>query len=61
VTRFLANENVHLPSVHLLRAHGHDAVSVKETARGSADPSILAWAVATDRIITTKDRDYGDL
>jgi predicted nuclease of predicted toxin-antitoxin system len=61
VMRFLANENIPLPSVEVLRIAGHNVVSVKEEAPSLDDPSILAWAVATQRTIITLDRDYGDL
>jgi predicted nuclease of predicted toxin-antitoxin system len=61
VRRFLTNEYIDLLSVNLLRAHGHDVISVKEQAPGADDSAILAWAVTTDRIVITKDRDYGDL
>jgi len=59
--RFLADENIPLVSIQLLRAAGHDVVSVSENAPGIPDRDVLAWAVRDKLILLTFDRDYGDL
>lgn len=59
--RLLANENVPIPSVVLLRAAGHDVVSIAEVEPAALDPSVIERAVRDDRFILTFDRDYGDL
>jgi predicted nuclease of predicted toxin-antitoxin system len=59
--RLLANENVPLSSVRMLRAAGHDTAAVAEDLPGSTDSQVLARASAEGRIIVTFDRDYGAL
>lgn len=59
--RLLADENVPLPSVCLLRAAGYDVEAVAEWAPGSPDPDVLAYARARDRVLVTFDRDFGEL
>jgi predicted nuclease of predicted toxin-antitoxin system len=57
----LANENVPLQSVRLLRLHGHDILSVTELSPGIRDESVLEIAFIQQRILITFDRDYGEL
>ncbi len=59
--RLLANENVPLGSVQLLRAAGHDVVAIIENTPGATDTEVLAQAAREDRVILTFDRDYGEL
>ena len=59
--RFLADENIPLPSVDVLRAAGHDVASVSRDSPGLPDPEVLARAVSEDRIMVTLDRDFGEL
>jgi predicted nuclease of predicted toxin-antitoxin system len=59
--RLLANENIPIASVALLRSEAHDVRSVAEDCPGEKDPAIVAMAAAEDRIIITFDRDYGEL
>lgn len=59
--RLLADENVPLPSIHALRAAGHDVVSVSEEAAGTGDQIVLARAVSERRLLLTFDRDFGEL
>lgn len=59
--RFLANENVPLASVRLLRQSGHDVVSASEEFPAASDSDVLARAVEERRIVLTFDRDYGEL
>lgn len=65
--RFLADENVPLPSVHALRAAGHDVHAVADPAAaefplaGLPDPEVLALAGALRGVLLTFDRDFGEL
>lgn len=59
--RFLANENIPLPSVNRLRMAGYDTVAVAEELSGAKDSEILARAASEGRIVLTFDRDYGEL
>lgn len=59
--RFLADENIPLPSIRLLREAGHDVVGILEEAPGISDIHVLEHAVSSDRLLLTFDRDYGDL
>ena len=59
--RFLANENMPLPSVKRLREAQHDVTAVAETAPGAKDADIMALAAREGRVILTFDRDYGEL
>ena len=58
---FLANENIPLDSVHLLRRAGHHVLSVTEKYPGMKDVDILKRAVKDKSVILTFDRDYGEL
>lgn len=57
----LANENVPLPSVEVLRTAGYDVLAIAEAHRGISDQEVLNLAVAQNRWVVTFDRDYGDL
>ena len=59
--RWLADENVPMPSVHRLRSAGYDVMSVVEQAPTIPDTAVLAWAVREGRGLITLDRDYGQL
>jgi predicted nuclease of predicted toxin-antitoxin system len=59
--RILANENVSSTVIQILRDHGHDVLSVKESLRGEKDPAILARAQAEERLVVTHDKDFGEL
>lgn len=59
--RLLADENVSLPSVRLLREAGVDVASVSELRPGISDVDVLAWAAREMRITLTFDRDFGEL
>jgi predicted nuclease of predicted toxin-antitoxin system len=59
--RFLADENVPMPSVVLLRAAGLDVTTIVEDAAGVDDGGVLARARRAGRILLTFDRDHGDL
>jgi predicted nuclease of predicted toxin-antitoxin system len=59
--QFLANENLPLPSINLLRDAGYDVVSITEESPGIEDAEVLNRATREQRIILTFDRDYGTL
>jgi predicted nuclease of predicted toxin-antitoxin system len=63
VTRpaLLANENVPLPALRVLRDAGVQAVSVAETMPGASDRVVLAHAAQHGLWLLTFDRDYGEL
>ena len=42
--RFLANENIPLLAIRLMRQAGHEVIAVIETAPASKDDEVLAWA-----------------
>ena len=59
--RLCANENVPGDCVALLRQRGHDVLWIREAARGSGDPAVLARAQAEGRLLITFDKDFGEL
>ena len=60
--RLLLDANVHADLIDLLETDGHDVASVARLIQSSADDeTVLALAVAEDRILITHDRDFGDL
>ena len=59
--RFLANENIPLKSVKILREAKYDVRAVIDDMRGATDEKILGTAAIDHRIILTFDRDYGEL
>jgi predicted nuclease of predicted toxin-antitoxin system len=59
--RILANENFPGPVVRALRELGHDVLWVKEIMCGASDVEVLSRAQAERRILTTFDRDFGEL
>ena len=44
-----------------LAALGHDTVAVRDRDPTMADPDILAWAVAEQRLVVRMDKDFGEL
>lgn len=59
--RLLADENLPLPSIRLLREAGYDIEAIAEFAAGAADWRVLAHAKADGQILVTFDRDFGEL
>ena len=59
--RLLADENVPLPSVHVLRAAGVDVTAIAEVTPGIADAEVLSHSRRDGRILLTFDRDFGEL
>jgi len=61
LTAFLANGNVPLASIRLLRDAGQEVASVLEESPGVNDREVLRRAQDEDRILLTFDRDYGEM
>ncbi len=61
MVRWMLNENFPAPSAKLMRASGHDVVSISESHAGIADTEVLALARQDGRWLVTFDRDYGEL
>jgi predicted nuclease of predicted toxin-antitoxin system len=59
--KFLADENLPLPSVRLLSAARHDIAAVVQDSPGVTDETVLERAVREARVLLTFDRDYGSL
>jgi predicted nuclease of predicted toxin-antitoxin system len=59
--RFLANENIPVASIKLLRQSGYNVSAIIEDTPGETDRTILARASKEERVILTFDRDYGEL
>ncbi|MDT0631132.1 DUF5615 family PIN-like protein [Rubrivirga sp. S365] len=58
--RLLADENVSLLSILLLRDRGLDVVSVLETHPGLDDPDVIRLARRLGRALITFDSDIGE-
>lgn len=50
--RFLANENLPLPSINCLRVAGYDVASVSEDSPGVEDAEVLRRAIREQRNCT---------
>lgn len=60
--KYLADENLGIKVVKLLRNLGVDIVSVADLASfGIKDPKVFSLASKEDRILITLDRDFGEL
>jgi len=60
--RFLLDQDVYAATAAFLKAAGHDVVTVSEIGLAqAADEEILDRAHASDRILVTRDRDFGAL
>ena len=59
--RWLVNENFPAPAVAVMRATGHDVLSIAESRPGDTDIEVLALAREEGRWLVTFDRDYGEL
>ena len=60
--RFLLDQDVYAATVRALRQLGHDVVTVSEAGLAqAADSEILAIAAKQQRILITRDRDFGGL
>jgi predicted nuclease of predicted toxin-antitoxin system len=60
--RFKIDENLHTDVAEMLRAGGHDAITVLDQGlRGRADPEIADVARQEGRVVITLDLDFGDI
>jgi len=59
--RFFADEGVDKQIVSRLRKEGHDVLYVAEDIAGTDDEEILSLANKEDRILMTRDKDFGEL
>ncbi|VVB69663.1 Uncharacterised protein [uncultured archaeon] len=59
--RLLADENIPLKAVQLLREKGHDILSIGEMAPKTSDEDILKLAEKDGRLLLTFDKDFGEL
>ena len=59
--RLLANENIAGGAVEQLRHLGHDVIWAAEFAAGADDANLLTRAMSEQRILVTKDKDFGEL
>lgn len=59
--RLVADEDVYAPVVQALRGAGHDVVWIREVSRAAADSDVAALARIENRILVTRDLDFGDL
>ena len=59
--RFLADECTGPQVAEWLIAQGHDVFSAYDQSRGAPDEDLLNRAIAEDRILSTNDRDFGEM
>lgn len=60
--RFLLDQDVYAVTARCLRDLGHDVLTAAEAALSHAsDLELLSAAVEQDRVLITRDRDYGAL
>lgn len=57
----VADECVGLHIVDRLRSDGHDVWYVKEQQRGIGDTAVVQFATAQQRVLLTRDKDFGEL
>jgi len=59
--KLLANENLPLDVIEALRGAGYDVAWIRADSPGVDDTTVLARAVAEDRVLITFDKDFGEL
>lgn len=60
--RFLADQDVYQVTVDLLRSLEHDVQRASDVGLARAtDEEMLSYALAEDRILVTRDKDFGAL
>ena len=59
--KLLADEHIERELVDWLRATGHDVLWVAQSMPSAPDPDLIDVAVREDRVILTKDLDFGEL
>lgn len=58
---FLANENLPMPSIIMLRQAGIEVISILETYPGITDAEVITIAQKGKLTILTYDKDYGEI
>lgn len=59
---FLADQDVYRITIDVLKEWGHDVVPIKEIGMARArDENLLSAARKVDRILITRDKDFGEL
>jgi len=59
--KFVADEGIDGSLVSLLREAGHDVIYFAETNQSTDDDVILGLANAENRVLITRDKDFGEL
>ena len=59
--RLLADENIPLLAIELLRRKGHDVLAIAESAPSICDEEVMLLAQDEERILLTFDKDFGEL
>jgi predicted nuclease of predicted toxin-antitoxin system len=59
--KLLANENLPLDMVEALRDVGYEVAWIRADSPGADDVTVLARAVAENRVLITFDKDFGEL
>ena len=59
--RFLIDENMPRTLIAHLRNQGHEVLSIKETHGGEKDKILLDISQDEERILLTRDKDFGEL
>lgn len=57
--RLLADENIPLKAIELLRKAGHDVLSISESAPRACDRDFMMLAEEDGRTLLTFDKDFG--
>jgi predicted nuclease of predicted toxin-antitoxin system len=59
---FLADQDIYRITIDVLKEWGHDVVPIKEIGMARArDENLLSAARKVDRILITRDKDFGEL
>jgi len=61
MVRLLSDECIPLPVVDALKSSGHNVLLVKDICPGCSDIEVLHLANQQDRILLTRDKDFGEL
>ncbi len=59
--KLLANENIPLASVKILRDKGYDIVAIGQEFAGYLNSEVMELAIKQGKTIITVDSDYGEL
>jgi predicted nuclease of predicted toxin-antitoxin system len=59
--KLIADENIPLETIYLLKSRGVDIISLSDTLKGLNDKTVLQEANATDRFLVTFDHDFAQL